>query len=178
MSLAYLEHYTIRDYAAWDGDWELIQGAPYAMSPSPSISHQRLEQSIAAQLFDGLKQCLQCEVLSEVDWQIAEDTVVRPDILIACDIQGEKLTQTPELIVEVVSATSAKRDEQIKFELYQKEGVKTYVLAYPEHQVAKVYVLKEGRFIKAGDFVLQTYEFEVKGCKLAVDFSQVWRKLP
>lgn len=175
MSLAYEEHYTIRDYALWEGDWELIRGAPYAMAPSPGISHQRTEKKITLQLDNLLNKCDECEVLAEIDWQCADDTVVRPDVLIACNIQGEKLTKTPELIVEVVSPSSAKRDELTKFELYQQEGVKFYILAYPDEQVAKVYRLHEGRYIKVEDFVNEVFDFSVKECALNIDFSRVWQ---
>lgn len=175
MALAYTEHYTVRDYALWEGDWELIHGAPYAMAPSPTISHQRLEQEIAVQLYNELKNCSVCEVLSEVDWQSSDDTVVRPDILIACNVEGEKLTKTPELIVEIVSPTSAKRDELTKFELYQQEGVKFYIVAYPDEKVAKVYRLHEGRFIKEADYSNEQFDFTIRECDLTIDFSQVWR---
>ncbi|WP_040726047.1 Uma2 family endonuclease [Thiomicrorhabdus sp. Kp2] len=175
MSLAYEEHYTIRDYALWEGDWELIRGAPYAMEPSPSISHQRIEQALSFQVYKQLQNYIECEALAEIDWQCADDTVVRPDMLIACNIQGEKLTKTPELIVEVVSPSSAKRDEGLKFELYQQEGVKTYILAYPEEKVAKVYRLHEGRYIKEADFTDEQFDFMIKECALNIDFSQIWR---
>lgn len=174
MALAYTEHYTARDYEQWQGDWELIYGAPYAMAPSPGVSHQRIERALLLQLDQGLKACSECEVLSEIDWYCSDDTVVRPDVLIACEILGEKLSKTPELIVEVVSPSSAKRDELVKFELYQQEGVKFYILAYPDEQKAKVYRLLEGRFIKVADFSQEVFEFVVKSCKLSLDFSQLW----
>ncbi|RWX46594.1 hypothetical protein H206_03794 [Candidatus Electrothrix aarhusensis] len=41
---AYLEHYTADDYARWEGDWELIYGAPCA------ISHQRVARRLLALL--------------------------------------------------------------------------------------------------------------------------------
>ncbi|MBD3756438.1 MAG: Uma2 family endonuclease [Gammaproteobacteria bacterium] len=175
MALAYLEHYTFRDYQQWEGDWELIYGAPYAMAPSPSISHQRIERSILVQLDEGLKHCAQCEVLSEVDWQSSDDTVVRPDVLVACDINGERLTTTPELIVEIVSDTSAKRDEQIKFELYEKEGVKWYLLVYPDDPKVKVFRWHEGRYIKEADFTNQLFDFTLRNCRLTLDFARIWR---
>ena len=93
MASTYSEHYTVRDYALWEGDWELIRGAPYAMAPSPSISHQRIEQALSFQLYKQLQNCIECEALAEIDWQCSGDTVVRPDVLIACDIEGEKLTK-------------------------------------------------------------------------------------
>lgn len=176
MSLAYLEHYTVRDYEQWEGNWELIQGAPYAMAPSPTVTHQQTNGDIYFALKKSLAECAVCQALFEIDWKIAHDTVVRPDLLVVCDLDGNEVNKVPELIVEVVSPTSAKRDEQIKFELYQKEGVKTYMLVYPENQVAKVYVLKEGRFIKFGDFMQESYTTSIKGCDLSIDFSQVWAR--
>ncbi|BCN92707.1 hypothetical protein THMIRHAM_04920 [Thiomicrorhabdus immobilis] len=175
MALAYSEHYTVRDYALWEGDWELIHGAPYAMAPSPSISHQRIEKGFLFQFDLSLKKCTNCEVLAEIDWQSSDDTVVRPDVLIACNIEGEKLTKTPELIVEIVSPTSAKRDELTKFELYQQEGVKFYILAYPDEKMAKVYRLHEGRFIKEADYSNERFDFKIRECDLSIDFSQIWR---
>ena len=34
-----LPRYTVKDYERWDGDWELIEGVPYALA-SPSFRHQ------------------------------------------------------------------------------------------------------------------------------------------
>jgi hypothetical protein len=37
-----LPHYTYDDYVQWEGNWEIINGIPYAMSPAPSKKHQQL----------------------------------------------------------------------------------------------------------------------------------------
>jgi len=42
MKVAYKEHYTAENYQEWEGDWELIYGEPYAMSPSPLYDHQHI----------------------------------------------------------------------------------------------------------------------------------------
>ncbi len=174
MTLAYLEHYTAKDYELWKGDWELIYGAPYAMTPSPGISHQRIEKKILIQVENQLSSCAKCEAFVELDWYCLDDTVVRPDVLVVCHHLGEKLTRTPELIVEVVSPSSVQRDENLKFELYQKEAVKTYILVYPELKKAKVYQWLNGQYQKVGDFFQETYAFSISGCKLEIDFSKTW----
>ena len=174
MSLAYEEHYSIKDYDKWKGDWELIYGEPYAMAPSLSISHQRLEKKLLLQLDNSLKVCTQCEALSEVDWSISSDTVVRPDVLVACNIEGEKLTKTPHVIIEVISPSTARRDELLKFELYEKEGVATYILVYPDEKKAKVFRLVDGHYLKAGDFSQNVFKFEIASCALRLDFSLIW----
>jgi len=51
----FLPEYTYNDYVVWEGRWELIYGVPYAMSPGPSINHQRLNTRITELLNDVLK---------------------------------------------------------------------------------------------------------------------------
>ncbi len=174
MSMAYVERYSIRDYECWEGKWELIYGEPYAMTPSPGVSHQRLERNILLQLSDGLKQCTECEALSEIDWYVSDDTVVRPDIIVACGILSERVTKTPALIVEVISPSTAGRDELLKFELYQREGVEWYILVYPGVEKAKVYRLVEGQYLKEADYNKETVEFDIGICSVSIGFDGIW----
>jgi Uma2 family endonuclease len=177
MPLAYTEHYTVADHKAWKGDWELIRGAPYAMSPSPSVSHQRVNLKIARQLDEQLENCPKCTTLIETDWEVASDTVIRPDSMVICHEPGERITRTPEIIFEVISPATAKRDELLKFELYQQEGVAWYILVYPQTRTAKVYQRINAQFQKTGDYSEETHTFELKDCAIEFDFSAIWRKL-
>ncbi|MEA3343963.1 MAG: Uma2 family endonuclease, partial [archaeon] len=106
---------------------------------------------------------------------ISSDTVVRPDILVTCENLDEKVIKTPEFIVEIVSTSSARRDEQQKFDLYQKEGVTYYILAYPGKQLAKIYRNESTEFRKTGDLSDKCIEFNFGECKFSVDFKKVWR---
>lgn len=176
MPSAYTEHYTLIDYQQWLGDWELVQGSAFAMTPSPSVSHQITSVNVVAHLKDKLEGCAHSYALMETDWEIANDTVVRPDVLVICYEPDERITKAPILIFEVISASTAKRDEQLKYELYQKEGVKYYGIIYPEKRIAKVYQLITGHYQKVGDFTDETSEFEICGCKIQFDFNLIWRK--
>ncbi|MBS3780537.1 MAG: Uma2 family endonuclease [Desulfovermiculus sp.] len=55
--MEHIQRYTLTDYAQWTGDWELIQGQPVAMTPSPGVSHQRISLKIARQLDEQLEDC-------------------------------------------------------------------------------------------------------------------------
>lgn len=63
----YEPNYTLADYDMWEGDWELIDGYPYAMSPSTNSKHQRLAGKLNVQLVLSLSSlrdgCNSCEVL-------------------------------------------------------------------------------------------------------------------
>ena len=137
MSLSYREYFTAEDYQHWKGDWELVEGVAYAMTPSPTVSHQRVGSKITQELGKRLETCKQCDVLYEIDWTISTDTIVRPDVLVICYEPEEKITKAPELIFEVISRPTARRDEQQKFELYQREAVPYYVMVYPDQKNSK-----------------------------------------
>ncbi len=172
-----IEYYSLADYRQWQGDWELIHGVPLAMAPSPGLEHQRISLRIARQLDEALDGCPHCEVLFEIDVEFSEETVVRPDVLVICHTpDGERLTRAPELICEVISKATARRDEETKFQLYRDEGVMHYILVYPESRKAKVYRLVEGEYRKVGDFHDEPHTFELSKCIIPLDFSRLWRR--
>ncbi|MCF6205914.1 MAG: Uma2 family endonuclease [Sulfurovum sp.] len=178
MSVAEILHYTYDDYINWEGEWELIDGIPVSMAPAPVRIHQR----IAGEIFLGLTQsldddCNLCEVLYEVDWKVHEETVLRPDIVLSCDDENEAyLAKAPKIIAEVISPSTAKKDETVKFDIYEAEGVQYYILVYPNDLKAKVYSLKEGRYIKVGDFTHEVLHFDDIDCGLSLDFGTVFGK--
>lgn len=174
---AYSEHYTVEDYRLWEGDWELIGGVPYAMAPSPAFVHQEVAGAIHGQLYEALETCPHCHALFEIDVEFSEDTVVRPDVLVICyEPEGDRLTRAPDLVFEVVSPKTARRDEVGKFDLYRAEGVAFYVLVYPEAKKAKVYRRMEGEYRKMGDFHDETYHFDLSKCAIEIDFSRLWKR--
>ncbi len=171
---AYTEHYTVEDYNRWEGDWELIDGMPYAMTPSPGLAHQRIAGELFAQLHNQLVNCEHCFAVFEIDWEISSDTIVRPDLLVTCHPSTDRVIRTPEIIIEVVSPSSLLRDEKVKFEHYEREGVLFYLLAYPEKKIAKLYRNQNGRFVKVGDYATETADLPLDHCPLTLDFSKVW----
>ncbi len=173
----YLPHYTYDEYCKWEGDWELIEGVPYAMGPAPMIRHQRISNEIARVLSEALDGCETCEALLAVDWKIAEDTVVQPDNLVICHEPANEayLLKAPALIFEILSPSTAQKDRGLKFELYEREGVGYYVIVDPAQQIAKVYRLNgEGRYIKVADVCEESVTFELDGCKTDFEFEKIW----
>ena len=171
----YIPHYTVEDYMRWEGDWELIEGTPIAMSPSAGFLHQKVSSLIHWQLMERLKNCNKCLALYEIDWIVSEDTVVRPDIIVICqEPEGEYITKAPEIIFEIVSRQTAQKDERIKYEIYEREGVRYYILVYPELKVSKVFRLKDHRYVKIKDAIRDRVEFQIGECSIEFDFSLLW----
>lgn len=150
-------HYTLADYNQWEGDWELIRGYPYAMSPSPRIKHQlvgrRFIHLVSEQLYGKKKEQCDCELLYETDWVISNDTVVRPDIAIVCGKldANDVITTTPVLIVEIVSHSTRLADRNIKFQLYQQYGVKYYLMADPDAKTLEVFGLVNNQYAEVAN---------------------------
>ncbi|RMG32726.1 MAG: Uma2 family endonuclease [Gammaproteobacteria bacterium] len=178
MAQVYHEHYTVDDYRQWEGDWELIQGMPYAMTPSPGLTHQLCLTNLAHVIKDSLEEeasCADCLVVVEMDWQVSGDTVVRPDLLLTCREVEETLVRPPELVAEVVSASSTIRDEQIKFELYAREGVAWYLLLYPERRLARFYRNRDGAFVQEMDATDGQAVLAIGDCRLELNVGRIWR---
>ena len=172
-----IEHYTYDNYKEWEGNWELIDGVPLAMSPAPMRIHQSLATEIMYNLREQLDNCIECEVLGEIDYKVSDDTILKPDIVLTCGETNERyLTKAPEIIVEIISKSTAKRDEKYKFEIYEKEKVKYYIILYPNDLRAKIYKLKGSKYDKEGDFLLESYNFEDTTCGVSLDFERVFRR--
>ena len=179
MSVASLLHYTYDDYANWEGDWELIEGIPVSMAPAPMRIHQNIATEIIFELKNTIDEesCDECILSYENDWKVNEETVLRPDIVLVCDDEHEVyLTKAPKIIVEILSPSTAKKDETVKFDIYEAEGVQYYILVYPDDLRAKVYSLKEGKYIKVSDFTHEVLHFDDLTCDISLDFAKVFKK--
>ena len=149
-------HYTYDDYKLWKGDWELFGGLPVVMSLAHVRKHQSLVSSIITEINTQLDECLECEVLGEVDYKVSDDTILRPDITLTCGETNENyLTKAPEIIVEIISKSTAKRDEVYKFDIYEAEKVQYYIIVYPDDLIAKVYKLDGKNYDKQSDFLMR-----------------------
>lgn len=148
--------YTYKDYLKWPDEerWEIIDGIPYNMSPAPTRKHQKISGELFASIHNYLKD-KKCEVYSApfdvrlfVDNVIDEETtnVVQPDIAVICDpykLDDRGCKGSPDLIIEIVSPSTLKKDLKEKFYLYERAGVKEYWIIYPDEKTIVSYILNE-----------------------------------
>ena len=146
------KHFSYADYKGWPDDerWELIDGVAYCMSPAPTSAHQALAGEfywrIAAFLHG--KSCR--AFMAPFDVRLAEAdatddqviNVVQPDIVVYCDTS--KIDQrggkgAPEWIIEVLSPSTAARDQREKLALYERFGVEEYWLVHPGDRLLTIY---------------------------------------
>ena len=170
-----IPNYTYQDYIHWEGKWEIIDGIAYAMAPAPELKHQWISSRINWILQESLKDCEHCYALLPVDWKIKDNTIVQPDNLVICyKPRGKYIIKAPSMIFEVLSPSTALKDMNLKFNLYEQEGVKYYIIVDYDDEVARVYHLQNGRYIKLVDATDETIEFDLEKCQIEFDFSKIW----
>ncbi len=176
----YLPKYTYNDYKQWKGNWELIHGIPYAMSPAPRIEHQEVSGKINYQLLNLLRDSKKCKALLPVDWRVnkedEDDNVLQPDNLVICkDVKGNYISEAPALIFEIISPSSALKDRFTKYNIYQTQGVKYYIIVDCDTKSADVFELKNGTYSKMIEAKNDTVKFILEeNCIIDFNFSEIW----
>lgn len=177
-----LPNYTYDDYVVWEGRWEVIDGVPYAMSPMPKGKHQRISNNLAFEFQQKLENCKRCKAYMPVDWEVNRNTIIQPDNLIICDPPEDfiKLTKTPALVVEILSPSSAIKDKNLKYRIYEEAKVKYYLIVDPERLSAQVYELQNDKYTLLGEFdssgscdISLDIDSE-NSCEFSVDFREVF----
>ncbi|MDQ7822567.1 MAG: Uma2 family endonuclease [Candidatus Eremiobacteraeota bacterium] len=150
------EKFTYGDYYSWDDGlrWELIDGVPFNMTPAPGVPHQRMLIELARQFATYFLQ-KECQVfIAPLDVRIPlhderdEDitTVVQPDLIVVCDkekIDERGVRGAPDLVIEIQSPSTARRDLKEKLALYERSGVKEYWIVQPSEKLVMVFIQKE-----------------------------------
>jgi Uncharacterized protein conserved in cyanobacteria len=148
--------HTYADYLTWpEGErWEIIDGVPY-MQAAGTWQHQSISRELLRQFSNYLlnKPCqvfaapfdLCIPELNEGDEEIS-NVISQPDIVVICDKSKLRKTGyfgTPELVIEITSPSTGKMDRLIKFNKYEKVGVKEYWIVEPEQKIVSVFVLQD-----------------------------------
>lgn len=168
-------HYTYEDYVQWEGQWELIEGIPYAMAPMPVPNHQIIAANITSEFRMQLKKCNACKVSQPMDYKVSEDTLIQPDMLIVCqEITKKYLDFPPVLVMEILSPATALKDRNNKFYLYEQQGIKYYLIADVDQEFVEIYELMNGSYqlIQKGKAFSHHFSFDL--CDAIIDFQEIW----
>jgi Uma2 family endonuclease len=168
-----LPYYTIADWEQWEGKWELIEGIPYAMSPSPLRKHQRIAGNLYQEFNLQLKDCKPCKVYNAIDWQITNDTVLQPDVLIVCGNPGRRLNFPPQLTVEILSPATASKDRNSKFYIYEEQKVKYYLMIDSDMNTVEAYIHNGEKYQKSPSSDSYDFSFE-NDRKATINFMNIW----
>ncbi|MDC3414541.1 Uma2 family endonuclease [Aquibacillus sp. 3ASR75-11] len=176
------------EYLRLDEDvrYEVIAGKIYNMSPSPSPKHQDVVTQLSVD-FGLYLRGENCRVfVSPIDVCLSDEREdlnkveewVQPDLVVVCDsnkINEKRIIGSPDLVVEVLSPSTAKKDRMVKYNRYQTAGIKEYWIVDPVHETVEVYLLNEDRYKHEAtyfkDNTLPVWTF----ADLSIDLSNVFR---
>ena len=123
---------------------ELIDGQIFYFA-SPMTIHQRLLRDLSMELITYVKEHKgKCEVLfAPFGVRLVEDgkNHLEPDIVVMCDpeiIKEDGCHGAPDLVIEIVSKSTSKRDYGIKMLKYRTAGVKEYWIVDPIRETVLV----------------------------------------
>lgn len=184
------ELFTYGDYLRWDDGerWELIDGVTYNMTPAPSRHHQQISGELFLQFGNQLRNT-GCKVYAapfevrlpegdEADEAVR--TVVQPDISVICDdskLDDKGCKGCPDLIVEILSPSTARKDMKEKFLRYERAGLREYWIADPAGKTVTVFSLSDAGLFGRPD-VYGEEERIIVGIldNLEIDLQQVFRE--
>ena len=154
--------YTYADYIQWEGQWELIHGKAYNMSASPTWDDQFtvMKLSFAFRPYFQNKDCYVAIApfdvrLSDSDDYTHAKHVVQPDISVICNknsLTTNGCLGAPTLIVEVLSSSTALKDRNEKFKLYEQFDVQEYWIVDPVYKTVEIFGREDGFFKKREAF--------------------------
>ncbi len=178
--------FTYGQYYQWDDGerWELIDGVPYNMTPAPVRRHQRILMRMSLIVGNFLED-KPCQVyfapfdvrLPDFGEQADDDvpTVVQPDLVVICDekkLDDRGCRGAPDLVVEILSPSTSRKDIGIKFQLYERHGVREYWIIHPSEESLMIFTLGQdgkygrpqgyGRGDKATSTVLEGLELDLE----------------
>jgi Uma2 family endonuclease len=155
----YGKEYTYSDYLQFQFEEmvELIRGKVFKMTPAPKAIHQKISSELHGNIWAYLKD-KPCSVYAapfDVVLPLSNEkkenatTVVQPDICIICDqskINEAGCLGAPDLIIEILSKSTSKKDLKDKYSIYEEVGVKEYWIVMPNERFVEVFHLQNGKF--------------------------------
>ncbi|MCD8336414.1 MAG: Uma2 family endonuclease [Lachnospiraceae bacterium] len=126
--------YTLDDYYALPDDRraELIDGVIYDMA-APALDHQTMVFQIVRQLDEYIDahggSCVPFASPVDVQLDCDDQTMVQPDVVLLCDRKkaaGRCIYGAPDLVMEILSSSTSRRDQTLKLNKYRDAGVREY----------------------------------------------------
>ena len=129
---------------------ELIDGKVTLMSPRPVVNHNLIARNINNIFYNFLRGKSCVPFGDGTDLYLTDGARFVPDGMIVCDrdkIRNDGVHGAPDLVVEVLSPGSEKKDRGRKKDLYEQCGVREYWIVSPGDRSIEQYLLREGRFV-------------------------------
>lgn len=141
-------------------DYEIIGGEKF-MAPSPTWGHVKVTTNLIRTIgtYAGINQ-LGMAVADNFDIHFPDGSLFRPDFIFVSssneklyiDNENSTLHGVPDMVAEIFSRSTMKRDTTVKKDTYERNGVKEYWMIDPWRQTVEVYLLRDGKYELDGTY--------------------------
>ena len=146
--------YDVRD------DYEIIEGEKI-MAPSPDWGHVNITANLVT-IIGGYARTnkLGVAVADNFDVHFPDGSLFKPDFIFVSvkndrlflDKRNMTLHGVPDMVAEIFSRSTMKRDVGIKKDVYERNGIKEYWIIDPWRETVDVYLLREGKYELSGHY--------------------------
>lgn len=159
MREATIKKLTYRDYAKIPDDgqrYQVIEGELF-MTPVPEVRHQRVSRKLLVLLTTHVEKHALGEVLvAPIDVLLSKHDIVQPDIVFVSTARAKIITKknlrgAPDLLIEILSPSTASIDRHRKLRLYERAGVKEYWIVDPGAQTVEIHEFRSPRKTRVYD---------------------------
>ena len=175
---------TLDDYLALPDDVrvELIDGTFYDMA-APTAAHQQISQLLTSRFQNHIDthkgSCMVFAAPFDVRLDCDDKTMVQPDILVICDrdkLSKPRLNGAPDLVVEIISASSWFHDTIRKFNKYKKAGVHEYWIIIPSLRKILVYFFEQSS--EPAEYTFSdSIPVNIWNGKCVIDFKEIFNRI-
>lgn len=138
--------------------YETIDGEEF-MVPAAPLEHSDFIMELATTINIYLRRKRNGYVFTDdVDVHLPDGNLFKPDMVVVTNENAAILSRrnaiygAPDMVVEVLSRSTKKRDLTVKKDAYEKNGVKEYWIVDPRYQSIDVYILRDGKFELDGEY--------------------------
>jgi len=140
--------------------YEII-GGEKIMSPSANLDHSGIIMRLGMIIGTHLSNNKSGYVYPDnVDVNFSDGTLYRPDLVVVLKSNEQILASrqnifgAPDMVVEVLSYSTRRKDLTIKKDTYETQGVREYWIIDPWAKIIDVYLLRDGKYFLSGEYML------------------------
>ena len=141
-------------------DYEIIEGEKF-MAPSPYMGHSNITSNLIT-IIGGYAKINKLGIAfgDHLDVHFPDGNLFQPDFIfigaakaeLFLDKRNMTLHGVPDMVVEIFSRSTMKRDIGIKKDIYERNGVKEYWIIDPWRETVDIYLLRKGKYELSGHY--------------------------
>lgn len=140
--------------------YEII-GGKKIMAPAANLDHSGVISRLVTVFSNYFLAHKSGYVFSDdVDVHFSDGSLYKPDLVVVLKSNEKILANrkaiygAPDMVVEVLSYSTRRKDKTIKKDVYEAQGVREYWIIDPRAKIVTVYLLSDGKYHLDDEYIL------------------------